>query len=231
MVNAQRDMSYICKMNYLRLVLVMHLASLCFSCKEQPTRHKNRKAVVPAGVQKDKKNLALIPLGRVEAELMLYVEKAIRDFYPCTTSLEVPHALPLMAYYKARDRYRADSLLKYLHQVKPAAADFVLGITAQDISTTSPPYADWGVFGLGYQPGDCSVISSFRLRKGVSKPVLYDRIVKVALHEAGHNYGLTHCTNSKTCFMQDAGGKLETVNREEKRLCSYCQSTLQALLR
>lgn len=131
--------------------------------------------------------------------------------------------LPKECYYEPRDRYRADKILDFLEQNYPDY-DCVIAVTEADISTTVDGHEDWGVFGFGRQPGQTAVVSTFRLKKDEpTKDVLDDRIQKVVLHEYGHTTGLPHCTSSGTCPMQDADGKIATVDKSKPYLCGKCE--------
>jgi archaemetzincin len=93
----------------------------------------------------------------------LYVEQKIKSFYPKVVVLPKIN-LPKQAYYKPRNRYRADSILAFLRQSK--ARDYVfIGLTNKDISNTKGSIEDFGVLGLGYCPGSACVASTFRLDK------------------------------------------------------------------
>jgi len=127
-------------------------------------------------------------------------------------------ALPTNAFYSARGRYRADSLIRLLRQL-PTSDTVVIGLTEKDISTTKGQIQDWGVMGLGYCPGTACVVSTYRL----SKKNLFQQFHKVALHELGHTQGLEHCAD-KTCFMRDAEG--DNPLNEEKGFCSTCKTFL-----
>jgi archaemetzincin len=62
----------------------------------------------------------------------MYVEQKIKSFYPKVVVLPKIN-LPKQAYYKPRNRYRADSILAFLRQSK--ADDYVfIGLTNKDIS-------------------------------------------------------------------------------------------------
>ena len=95
--------------------------------------------------------------------------------------------LPTNTYYKPRNRYRADLILKYINQL-PGNHDHYLAVTTHDISTTKGAVYDWGVMGLGYQPGKSCVISTYRL-KTANTALFKDRFIKVALHEIGQLRG------------------------------------------
>ena len=129
-------------------------------------------------------------------------------------------AFPINSYFKPRNRYRADSIIKYLSS-RVGKDSVIIGLSEKDISTTKGKVKDWGVMWLGYCPGKACVVSSFRL----SKTNKHLQFYKVALHELGHTQGLPHCKN-KTCLMRDAKGK-NPLN-EEKSFCSSCKKYLIA---
>jgi archaemetzincin len=68
--------------------------------------------------------------------------------------------LPGTAYYKPRNRFRADKLLNDLNKYSYSR---VIGITDQDISCTKGDVYDWGLFGLGSMSGKTGVIPSYRV--------------------------------------------------------------------
>ena len=78
-------------------------------------------------------------------------------------------------------------------------------------------------FGLGVVGGKSNVISSFRASKGVDANGTRERIVKTAVHEVGHNFGLEHCTQTPTCLMSDAKGKVASLDQEQD-FCPVCRA-------
>jgi len=129
-------------------------------------------------------------------------------------------AFPENAYYKLRNRYRADSIIKSLRNTI-GKDSVIVGLSNFDISTTKSDIKDWGVMGLGYKPGNSCVVSDFRLSAKNKNQQFY----KLVLHELGHTAGLPHC-KVKTCLMRDAegGNPLD----EEKYFCNYCKSFLKS---
>ena len=139
--------------------------------------------------------------------------------------------MPESAFYEPRLRYRAEKLLDFLEE-SFSGYDRVVGLTTEDISTTSGEHEDWGIFGLGRINGQSAVISTHRLSKeGVKKDIFEDRLYKVVLHEYGHTVGLQHCDASDTCPMQDANGKVKTVDKSVKVLCESCLGDVQSDVR
>lgn len=146
------------------------------------------------------------------------VYKKLKGINP-KTILRKPVPLPKSAWYSPRNRYRADSIINYLDHFG-SADTVIIGLTSKDISTTKRGIADWGVMGLGFQPGNACVVSTFRL----AKANLSEQLAKISLHELGHTQGLPHCKN-KTCYMRDAEGG--NYLDEETGFCTLCRSFLE----
>ncbi len=176
--------------------------------------------------------IGLLRLGDFDETHFAQAKKEIELFYNAEVVDLGEKPLPKLAYYAPRNRYRADKLIAWLRETRPASVDFVMGLTASDISHTKGEIADYGIMGLAYNPGRSGVVSTFRVGKGAKdKAHVADRYSKLVLHELGHNFGLPHCPNAKHCLMRDACGKVKTLDSEEKTVCENCKAQLGKLLR
>jgi archaemetzincin len=187
-------------------VVIIFVLTLLLSC-----RQKNNE------VQQPLITLAVQPFENISSEEVQYMYAALKKIIP-SAKLIKPLPLPKQAFYATRNRYRADSLIKFLGSLTDKQ-HVIIGLTDKDISTTKNGVADWGVMGLGYCPGNACVASTFRLSAKEKKEQLF----KVAIHELGHTQGLPHC-ETKTCFMRDAEGRNPT--NEEKEFCGPCRQRL-----
>lgn len=170
--------------------------------------------------------IAIQPLGRVSPQDLARVQAGIRALYAVDVELLPEIPIPKSAYYPPRERYKADKLLASLEAGIDKHFTKVIGLTARDISTSKDVIDDWGIFGLGKLGGRSCVVSTFRLRSGKpTDPVFQVRLVKVVNHELGHTFGLDHCP-AVGCLMQDAGGKIATVDGESGIPCAACAARL-----
>lgn len=170
--------------------------------------------------------VAIQPLGPVKQADIRKVEKGITSLYAVTVEVLPEKPLPKIAYYKPRDRYKADDILDVICDQEPARAHRILALTTRDISTTTEKSDDWGIMGMGQIGGRACVVSLFRLRKGNADDALFSaRLIKVVNHELGHTLGLDHCPVAG-CLMQDAKGKIATMDGESGRPCADCSAKL-----
>jgi archaemetzincin len=166
-------------------------------------------------------NLEIVIFEDFDSSILSSLKLDIQNFYGIKTASIDSKNMPLSSYYKPRNRYRADSLIRFLNSNKKQSKNLVLGLCAKDISVSINNANDWGVFGYGYCPGNSCIASSFRLKKD-TKPGYYSRLKNVVLHELGHNLGLAHCQDS-TCLMVDAKGKMSSIEGANRKLCLNCQ--------
>jgi archaemetzincin len=189
---------------------------------------KNSTKKIFIGTSKENNfTVAILPYENFDTSLLQFVQKETEEFYHCKTIVLRSSSLPQFAFYAPRNRYKADSLLDHETGFLTNNIDAIAGLTVKDISTSKEEIKDWGVFGLGRCPGKVCVISIYRLARASNTVArLKERLIKVVLHEIGHNLGLPHCTNNKECLMTDAGGTIRQVDNEKKWLCEKCQFKL-----
>ncbi|HVU05778.1 MAG TPA: hypothetical protein VHE30_28715 [Polyangiaceae bacterium] len=176
------------------------------------------------------RTLGVVVLGPAPPALaMELAERAVRGVYGYDVRVVERRALPKRARYRGTGRPRAEILLEELARVVPSGVDRILGVTAADISTTKPPYPDWGILGLANLGGRTAVVSSARTRRGThTSREAAQRFGKVVVHELGHSLGLPHCTVTPGCIMEDAGGTVFATDLE-RDLCATCRGKLASL--
>lgn len=179
------------------------------------------------------------PFGNFERSLTDTVLNVLADTYNAQVYILQRKALPEEAFINAKSpRYRADKIISIVRAGKPDSLDHIISLTDQDISTTKrdrlgrvkrpeSKYSDWGIFGLGYQPGASCIVSTYRL-KNTDQRKFIERLKKVAVHELGHNLGLDHC-ESELCVMRDAVETIKTIDRVDSKLCEQCRQRIDVV--
>ena len=190
------------------IVLLFFILSSC--AKEKNENNKQNQ-------DKNKRVIIIQPLGNfnlTQSKRVLSQIKTINSDVVLRENIPFPDN----SFYQPRNRYRADSIIKSLRN-NIGSDSVIVGLSNYDISTTKDGIEDWGVMGLGYNPGKACVVSDFRLSAKNKNEQFY----KLVLHELGHTAGLPHC-KIKTCLMRDAKGR--NPFDEEKNFCKSCKNFL-----
>jgi len=132
------------------------------------------------------------------------------------------------AFDKARQQYNSSSILLQIISRPPVDAEKVLGVVNVDLFIPVLTF----VFGEAQLRGIGSVIALHRLNNkfyGLAEDgeLLTERLVKEAIHELGHNFGLIHC-NNQSCVMKSST-YVEEVDQKSVEMCSRCQELLRGL--
>jgi archaemetzincin len=126
-----------------------------------------------------------------------------------------------------RNQIRSSELLYWvLEKMKPTREMKILIICDMDAYTGDLNF----VFGEAYRGGGAAAIYLPRLRQEFYhlKPdelVFRDRIVKEAIHELGHSFGLYHCANKK-CVMHFSNS-LHDTDFKQGSFCSNCKNNIE----
>lgn len=187
--------------------------------------------------EKSKVEIAIQPFKNFPNKLTDTLSKVIAKKFNADIHILEQIKLPESAFVNIKSaRYRADSLIKFLRINKADNIDYTLGLCTEDISHTKrnadgsikqpeSSYKDWGIFGLAYCPGNSSIVSIKRLYSK-NNDIFINRVIKITMHEIGHNYGLQHCKN-KQCIMQDAAESIKTIDKVNGEFCSECAEEIQ----
>lgn len=180
--------------------------------------------VLTSLVPKSPKVIYIQPLGNVDTAVISHVKKSVEDFYGfrCIIKNTVPLSKDILA--DSKKRYEANRIIKKFNSVQN-----ILIITEKDIVYHDKVrnVKEWGILGLGYRPGTTCVISTFRMKRNVSKQKFEDRLQKVSIHEVGHNLGIDHCTKNPVCIMNDARGSIKQIDKERIFICDFCRKSIR----
>ncbi len=156
---------------------------------------------------------------------MRHLRIAITEVLGLKVKLLDSQPLPSHTHNLIRDQHHSTQLLEYLLSTDHEEANSVLGVTAVDLYIPIFTF----VFGEAQLDGEAAVISMFRPNGGAggvqpSRQALLSRLVKLALHEVGHNFGLGHCRQPH-CLM-GFSANLEKLDQKELVFCEYCRVLL-----
>lgn len=120
-----------------------------------------------------------------------------------------------------REQYHSTPILDKLATVAPDGAIKVLAITTVDLFIPILTH----VYGEAQMGGKTCIVSTFRLKEGLSplsvKEAYQVRVAKEAIHELGHTFKLRHCQDP-TCIMHYCRS-VRDVDRKSNQMCRYCK--------
>ena len=177
------------------------------------------------------RSIALVPVGAVEEVLLAAVESALREAFGARVEREEPMAIPPGTYDHARKQFGSEQLLRALRERARRVSDEggeerrYLGIADVDLFIPMLSF----VFGQAQLGGPAAVVSVTRLRQEFyalpsNGPLAAMRLAKEAVHETGHAFGLTHCTDN-ACAMS-LSTTIGLLDRKGDRLCAHCTEAL-----
>jgi len=169
--------------------------------------------------------LYVVAIGSVPAQALEWIENATADWFPLPIRRPPAVAIPEGAYDAKRGQYQSVEFLKMLADRAPRDAERVLGVTDVDLAIPMLSF----LFGQAQFDGPIAVVSLCRLHQEfyglpAQQDLLRERTVKEVLHELGHTFGLTHCSDSK-CAMSLAT-HIELVDAKAEQYCARCGTQL-----
>lgn len=142
----------------------------------------------------------IIPIGEVEADLIAWLAEELRAALGCPVTVGEPVPIPKRGYDPYRRQYRGDSMLAALGAL-PIPAGRILGLVDVDCYAPGLNF----IFGQAALRGREAFVALPRLRPSFyglpDDPALFrQRVLKEAVHELGHTWGLGHCSDPR-CVM------------------------------
>lgn len=127
----------------------------------------------------------------------------------------------------SRGQYNSSLILQQLIMKPPPDADKILGVLDVDLFIPILTF----VFGEAQLKGIGAVVSTQRLHNQFyglpeNREVASERLLKEAVHELGHTFGLIHCSQPK-CVM-NSSTYAENIDQKSAELCPLCQKSIKA---
>jgi len=168
----------------------------------------------------------LLPVGEVNAALLEELRDAIPRHFQVACEV-LPVALdPAPAYHPERQQHHSSEILRHMQSYVRPGSWRVLGVAGVDLYIPILKY----VFGEAQVDGPCAVVSCYRLRQefyglAADEALLRQRLLKEAVHELGHTFGLRHCQDYR-CAMASAHA-VEWIDLRETSPCTACSANAE----
>ncbi len=170
------------------------------------------------------RELLLVPIGAVETGLLDWLAKELESALGCAVRIGETVPLPESGYDPRRRQYRGEAILSLLQAV-PGPAERVLGLADVDCYAPGLNF----IFGqAGFYRREAFVALP-RLRQSFyglpDDPSLFrQRVLKEAVHELGHTWGLVHCPD-RHCVMHFSN-TLHDTDVKGPDFCPRCRTNL-----
>jgi archaemetzincin len=168
-----------------------------------------------------KRIIGVVPVGDVPELAPKVIVAHIIGYLNLPAEILSPLELPISAFDETQHQYNAAKILNSFESGPYDNYDKVIGVF--DVDLFIPTFAY--VFGEAKQGGKHALVSLYRLAKGQEahnppSAITCERTAKVALHELGHLYNLSHCED-KNCLMHYSGG-IADLDNIPLYFCRYC---------
>lgn len=175
--------------------------------------------------------VTLVPIELDKEDILEVLIEDLARVFPCRVRTVTRLKVPANSYNSRRNQYQAPLFLTVLRRfMDPEKREKILGITDKDLYVHGLNF----VFGQAEFPGVFAVISLARLHQSYydlpeDRVLFLKRVIKEAVHELGHTFGLEHCPNSY-CVMYFSNSLYDT-DRKTDEFCQSCKSRIEQLFR
>lgn len=174
-------------------------------------------------------HIHLVPLGDVDGQVVRTLKEALPASLPMTSGVDIYPREKLFqpAYNSGRGQYDAETLLNEMARRINLDKRVERILAVADVDLYAPELNF--VFGVADPNTGITVISVARLRNEFYglKPdagIFRKRVLKEAIHELGHSWGIKHCPDKK-CVMYFSN-TLEDTDRKSYKFCHECGNKL-----
>ncbi|MBI2618919.1 MAG: archaemetzincin family Zn-dependent metalloprotease [Ignavibacteriales bacterium] len=175
------------------------------------------------------KSLLVVPIDPAPLESFGMLKRELEQSFGLPVSLVSASTIDTTpAYDASRNQYYSSFLLSALVKQYPTHEGKLLGITKTDLYVPVLTY----VFGEAQLNGMAAIVSSYRLDDALyglppNRGIFEDRLMKEAVHELGHTFGLLHCRQFD-CVMHSSTA-VEEIDLKSVHFCPLCRSALPNL--
>ena len=169
--------------------------------------------------------IQLLPMGNLPSGMLAELSGGLGEVFGGRCEILRAEPAPARAFNVSRQQYSSTEILAGLSLRAIPAATRLIAVTASDLYVPVLTF----VFGEAQLEGPCAVISTYRLRQefyGLPADANLERrrVLKEAVHELGHTFGLAHCENYE-CVMAPSHA-VEWIDLKSSKFCEACRRRL-----
>lgn len=180
-----------------------------------------------ASVLLPKGTIRIIPITPVDEQLLASLPDPLESAFKLPAAVEEENHLdPSFAYDLSRTQYNSTLLISAFLDRWKGNEGKILGVTSVDLFVPVLTY----VFGEAQLDGPIAVVSTYRLDETLyglppSPKLAAARLLKEAIHELGHTFGLIHCHEFE-CVMHSSTA-VEEIDLKSAQFCVACEGRLR----
>lgn len=181
------------------------------------------------------------PIGRVENKVLLMLEESLEEVFDIKRHISKNILeIPKKAYNSSRNQYYSTEILSFMMNTIKKGSNHIIGVTEVDLYVKGLNF----VFGEAECPGNFAIISLYRLKSSnrelflkrilknsknflTHKNLRFLPVLKEAVHELCHTFGLPHCENH-LCVMHFSNSIVET-DIKGAGFCKDCLNKLESI--
>ncbi len=173
--------------------------------------------------------LDLVPIYLSDRKDMLrHLCAGLEQTFQAHVQLRKPWFDPEVSFDPLRGQYSSTTLLRLLLDDPLDSKRRTLGVTGVDLFAPVLTY----VFGEAQLDGRVAVVSLHRLRAEAyglpaNEELLFNRLLKEAVHELGHSFGLIHCRDLG-CVMHPST-YVEEIDFKPATFCTPCLGSIHGI--
>ncbi len=169
----------------------------------------------------------IVPIWREEKYNLEFLRSKISEIFRKKAQIYESKKINLDSVYNpTRKQYNSSQILIQLLSNHPRDTFRILGVTDVDLFIPILTF----VFGEAQLNGIAGIVSVHRLNNKFyglpeNEELLRKRLIKEAIHELGHTYGLVHCL-TPGCVM-NSSTYVEDIDEKSDQFCSTCFSAIR----
>jgi archaemetzincin len=172
--------------------------------------------------------ISIVPINALDHGVLTRLALCLEERFLATCIVRASLPIPKSALNSVRKQLFFGSLATKVAAAHEAGEGAVLAITEFDLYKTSHHF----IFGSSNESHRVAGISLHRLRpefygEEADDNLLFQRMLKEAVHEIGHAMGLKHCYNAR-CPMYYSNSVFDTDNKFSN-FCEACEKRSRAV--
>jgi predicted Zn-dependent protease len=163
----------------------------------------------------------IVPINTIDAVFLDRFSLCLAERFLATVRIERALVVARTTLNATRQQLFLPTLTAKVRRAFPESDGILLAVTDFDLYKTSHRF----IFGAADGSQGVAAVSLHRLRsefygEDADTNLLFQRVLKEAVHELGHAFGLKHCYNAR-CAMYNSNSIFETDNKMP-HFCEVC---------